>query len=295
MSRVATMMIVVVVGLISPRVYAEDFYKTLASFFTKTFPGEGFVPTPYGADDRFAPRTIWIYVNSSNTKPWRASQGKAWVAFSNGGSVYSENLVPLKRRPINTQLWSLDSKTKWSLAAALTGAAQGTTVKADLDAVLAKNVAVQIDLGTVEVEYGYYFDFLQAQQINKTALSLMTSALVQRYGAENLPERRVIIGAIKVTGAKISVSPESTASVTADVTAALEKLGFQFSADRKAVKTLEIPGPAYIAYQALIADKTGQISTADADSSEAEFAYPDENSGPALITLLSKPSQNVPQ
>lgn len=274
------------------RADAEDFYKNLAAFFEKTFPGEGFVPTPYGADDRFAPRTIWIYVNNVNSKPWRKTQGKAWIAFSNGGSVYSESLVPLKHRPINTQTWSLDTKTKWSLAAALSGAAQGTTVNADLDALLSKNLGVEIDLGSVEVEYGFYFDFLQAQQINKTALSLMTTALVQRYGADNLPDRRVIVGAIKVNGAKITVAPESSASLTADVSAALQKLGFQFSADRKAVKTLEVAGPQYIAYQALIADKTGQISTADAATNESEFAYPDENSGPALIALLSKPAHS---
>jgi len=291
MIRLLTAVTIVIILSLAPTATAEDFYKNLASFFEKSFPGEGFVPTPYGADDRFAPRTIWIYVNNVNAKPWRNSQGKAWIAFSNGGSVYSDSLVPLKHRPINTQTWSLDAKTKWALTAALSGAAQGTTVNTDLDAVLAKNLSVDIDLGAVEVEYAYYFDFLQAQQINKTALSIMTAALVQRYGADKIPDRRVIVGAIKVTGAKITVTPESNTSITAGVTAALQKLGFQFSADRKAVKTLEIAGSQYIAYQSLIADKTGQISTADAGADESEFTYPDENSGLALIALLSKPTQ----
>lgn len=270
-------------------VSADQFYSNLANFFQQTFPGEGFVPTPYGADDRFAPKTIWIYLPHVAGKPWKNNKEKAWVAFSNGRAIYPDAIVEVKRRPINTQTWKLEGKTKWALAAALNGQVTGTAVDADIDFVHSKNLTLDIDLGETEVEYGYYFDFLHAQVVNQQTLQAMSTLLSQRFGEGNIPDRRVVIAALRVRNANITAKPESSTSIGAEVVAALQRLGFSWNSEKKVAQSLKTDQWRYIAYQALISDKAGRISSASETAGGQDFAYADENSNAALMKLLSAP------
>lgn len=267
--------------------YSDDFYTRLNGFFRNSLPEEGFLATPYGADDRFAPKTIWIQVPNASGKTWRGNKQKAWIPLSSGMAVYTETLVPLKRRPIAVKTQQLDDATKLALAAAVTGKTQAGDIGVNLSALKSKSVDVAINLNEVEVEYGYYLDFLNAQAVNQHILAAMTDLLQKTFNP--MPPRRVITGALRVKGATVIVGGAGAASVNADVALKpwLEQLGFQWNASRQAFESLSTgPEWKYIAYQSLLTDPSGKISSGDDTPAPSDFSEPGETGNAVTRSLF---------
>lgn len=277
----------------------ENLYKRMKKFFDENFTGEGFLPAPYGADDRFAPRTIWLLTENAQKKPWKTGKTKAWVAFSDGRAVYSDDLVPIRRREISTQAWDLDKDTKWSLTAALSGKLATEDAEAGLEAARAKELEVDIDLGSVEIEYAFYYDMLMAQAINGANLGIMNQILGDRFG-DDIPDRRVILSAVRVKGGRVTVRSKTDVDLSAEAKGKLGEvlgnLGLSYEKDKNVFKSLAIDEWKYVGYQAMMADKaTGKISTATRETVQSDFASPGENWAAEFATGPQETSDDPPQ
>ncbi|MGK2856846.1 MAG: hypothetical protein ACSLFQ_06540 [Thermoanaerobaculia bacterium] len=123
-------------------------------------------------------------------KSWRSAKTKAWIPFSSGSALYTDASVPLKRRSVALKTQELDTATTFALAATVGGTLQVGDVEAEIEALREKSVDITIDLGQVEIEYGYYADLLNAQIVNQHILSGMNDLLRNTFTAP-LP-RRVI-------------------------------------------------------------------------------------------------------
>lgn len=265
--------------LASPCRGADDVYDAMKRFLDQNFKGEGFLPTPYGADDRFAPKSVWVYLENAQAKGWKSATTKAWLVFSSGESLYPASTVPLRTRRVNTQRLSVDAQSKLALVVSLTGEADSNLTSAALKALAEKSVQAEIVWGDVEVEYCYYFDMLQAQSVNDAALKVMTKLLQDRFGGK-APERRVITAALRVRNAVVSLSSKSGVDLSADVSlsSVLTGLGFAVQGAKKSTAILELgPSWQYLGYQALVSDEAGKVSSLSSEGGTKDFTTRDEN------------------
>jgi hypothetical protein len=263
--------------------YAKDaYYKALVTFFAQNFPGEQFIPTAYGADDRYAPKTIWIEIEKAVKRIDKTSAKKAWFAFNSGRSIYPDSLVRTQSRPITASSWSLDKESKWAISAALSGNIENLDIGADFNALIASDLEIRMDIPQVEIEYVWYWDLLFAQAANEHLLTIMNDLLRARYG-KGLPRRRVITAAIRVKDANITVRTANQQSVGANLKLSkmLNALGFSWNKSLKEYRQLKSSDWKYLAFQAVLADETGKISSAEraglADEDAEKTSLPSEN------------------
>jgi citrate lyase gamma subunit len=278
---VCVVSICVIFWIAGSAVAADSLYGDMKSFLDENFVGEGFIPVPYGADDRFSPKTVWILAENAQKKAWKTGTRKAWVAFSDGRGIYSDELAPTRIREISTQDWDLDVSTKWTLAAALSGNLAGDDAEAGIGFVRSQGVEIDVHLKRVEIEYVYYMDMLFSQEMNAANLGIMNRLLEQRFGDE-IPKRRVILAALRVKDSDVTVKKESLLDLSAEanvkVQQVLADLGFSYAKEKDSDKSLSVKGWRYIAYQAMIADPgTGKISTAPTADQGDMVASPGEN------------------
>lgn len=283
---------IMLVLLSSPQAEGADkkFYKKLQEFISANFPGEGFIANPYGADARFKPKTIWIYGTHVLKQPWKTGTQKAWLVASNGESIYPESLVPIVTDQIDPETWKIDKDSKWGLAASLAGKIDLGSIDADLDLAIQNGLEVSIDLGTVEVQYAYYFDMVMAQDLNGQILVIYNKILKEQHG--EIPDRRVMTAAIRVKDAEITVNTAngSKLDLGLGLGTLLGKLGLNWDKNKKVYRSLKTTGWKYIAYQALLADKeTGTIGYSPVESDQA-YTYPDENLGWACKWCQAQPN-----
>jgi hypothetical protein len=262
-----------------------ELHKELEDFFEINFPGEGFIATAYGADDRYAPKNIWIKLDhAQKAKGWRRQQ-EAWFVFSNGRSVYTDELVPIQRKRINPQTWKFEKNAKWAFALALIGNLYGQEIDADLGTVFGSGLNVDIEFGEVEIEYGFYSDFLLAQKVRQYVVEAMNALLRERFA--KVPERRVITAVIRVRGAVATVEETKNRNVNLGLLSGiLARLGFKWTQDKTALKSLKTGDWKYVGYQALITREDTTISTAEETSKGSDYKHtslPTENHPWGLI------------
>jgi len=242
-------------------------------------PGEAFIPTPYGADSRFRPKTIWVYLDeyqAPNTS--RPKRTNAWVIASSGDLVYSG--AKIFSSPIDLPIRKATKNSKFALTAALTGKVEGVDYDAAIKLANDENVELQIDLGETEIEYVNYFDMLMAQNQNSSKLDQLNSLLKQRHG-KDIPTRRVITAALKVNGAKIKAKSKNGNTISAKLSVILGSLGFEYNKESNEFDALEVNGLRYIGYAARYTNEFGLISTGadpDFDDDQKSNIPVDENS-----------------
>lgn len=256
--------------------------EELTKYYKSALPGEAFVPTPYGADARFKPKTIWLYLDNFQASPQKPKRQNAWVAASSGEAIFDSVYAPIHIEPVSLPVSSMDSLTKFGVTASLAGTLSAVDVQAGMNLAKSHGVDLDIDLGTTQVEYVYYLDMLTAQDVNTGAVAALNNVLKTRFGRD-VPLRRVITAALRTRGASVSVKNTSSTdfSASADLTSFLSKLGFTFSKERNAFDKITFDDWRYIAYQSRYTDKDGKVSTAlDAPPVEItseNSAPPDEN------------------
>lgn len=236
------------------------YYESIREFLKENLPGEGFLPTPYGADSRYQPKSIWIYLRDYQNSSRRIRRQNAWVIASSGSGVYDG--VPTYSQPINLPVRESDRKRKLELAATLNGTVSGEEFEAELDAFLESGADIDVDFGEVTIEYVNYFDMLMAQNRNQSVLEDLESLLTARYG-ESSPPQRVITASLKVKDATFRVKSSDAAGFSVGIKAFLSSLGFKLSSERNEYDVLTFKDWRYVAYQAKYADEFGLISTGE--------------------------------
>lgn len=271
--------IVLAMVLISGPADAETVYKNLQKFLDENFTGEGFLPTPYGADDRFSPKTMWIRVGHAQNRPWKSGMQKAWIPLSDGRSIYPDDMVPLRIRDINTQSWTLGKDSKFALAAAIVGELESLDAELGLTAEMKRDMDIELSFGRVQIEYGFYWDYIQAQEVNAQLLGVMNQLLKSNFDGR-IPDRRVITASLRVHDPVIVVKGTTGSSFgfSATVASILKKLGLEWDSEKEFYKSIRFDGWRYIGYQAMIADReSGKISTANETVSPVEYSTPSES------------------
>ena len=254
--------------------YAADYYGALKDYFKRTFRGEPIVPTPYGADARFAPKRMWIYTEDAINKVDGTGTRKGWIPLMDGRTIYNDQLVPLYSDPVTLPVSSEERHVKWGIALSLLGKLGGDTGTAELGTDWDRGLEVSIDMGSAEVYQGDYYQFLLAQQLNRTLIDNMNNILLERFN-NKMPDRRLIIGALRVKGAKISVSQtaKTTATLGGNVVSWLSKLGLSWDSQKKATDTLTLDDWRYVGVTMLKMNESGLVgSTAEAPDDLRTFS-----------------------
>ena len=264
---------------------ADKYTKSMQQFLDATFPGQRYVPTGFGADSRFSPKSLWIEASNAD-KGWRGNNGKGWYAFSSGKAIYPDELVPIYSEEIVTGEWKADSDKGLALALALSGKINELESSADLDVAFSKALSTNIKIGEARVEYGYYYDFLMARSINDFSFKQMQKVLTDRF-PKKIPKMKVITNALAVKDSTITVTIDRDKSVGigGKITGLLDKLGFKWKNKKKTIATLETKGKGwkYIAFKALIYKPGYQISKNSGDQGILEE-----------LELDSSPNSNLP-
>ena len=255
------------------------YYESIREFLKENLPGEAFLPTPYGADSRYQPKSIWIYLRDYQNSSRRIRRTNAWVIASSGAAVFDG--VQTYSQPINLPVRESDKKRKLELAAALNGTVSGENFEAELDALLSSGADIDVDFGEVTIEYVNYFDLLMAQNRNQSVIEDLESLLTARYG-QSSPPQRVITAALKVKDATFRVKSTDAAGFGVGVRAFLSSLGFKFNAERNEFDVLTFTDWRYIAYQAKYSDEFGLISSGE----DPEI----DDSGAANISIWENPA-----
>ena len=260
-TKIASVFVLVLIS--SVNCFAVDLNSSLHDFLANNFPNNHFIATPYGADSRYSVRTIWVQLSNVQKTGSSTDKVKAWVALSDGLSVYPDSSVKIRQEPINVRGFQMDRGTKWAFAAALSGKIEGVPVDAGFDFGHTNDLDVDIDLGEVEVEYSYYADLLLSQKIYQQNLDALLDLV---KGKDNeLPPLRVIATALRVRNANVTVKNKSgtTAGLEAKVAQFLTNFGLHYNAQKDTFESLQVGDWKYIAFEALLADKkTGKVSTA---------------------------------
>ncbi len=242
---------------------SRDLYQEMSEYLLDNLRDEAFLPTPYGADSRFKPKTIWAYVDSAQQKGkfQFVRRQKAWMVASSGLAIYPDELVPLNYAPISLPTRDQDVGRMMALTAALGAKLLPKDVEAELSVARSKNLKFEITLPEAEIEYCYLEDLRAAEGFRAGALEGLRNRLKKN---DVDPPRRTITAAIRVKGARIAVNSDRSFdfSANAGVQALLSTLGFSWNSTTKNFDALDISGWRYIAYQALLADGDGRISTA---------------------------------
>ena len=275
-----------VICLIYNKVEAnDDYYTKIKDFLQENMKGEGFIPTPYGADTRFAPKSIWIYHNKIAKDKDRAQEIKAWVLLSSGRAIYTDDFSPVKKSKVKLPTDKTTLSNKLALTLSLTGNLPVASAELSTDFLKEKGIDIDINLGSSEIEYCEYFDMLLAQNANAHIVDQMNSILRMKFG-KKIPPRRVIVSALRVKNASFNFKTKDNkivnfdAGIDADkvkiVTNFAARLGLKWDKEKKVFRSLELDDWKYIAFQAIFTDETGKISSAKEIISE-EFCNDNEN------------------
>lgn len=102
---------------------------------------------------------------------------------------------------------------------------------------------------------------------------------VLRDRFKKVPDRRVIIAAIRAKSTAIEVSSQSALNLGANVELGqvMGELGFRWDSSKGTYRSLESDDWRYIAYQAQITNDQGEISTAEGTADEYETSLRSEN------------------
>lgn len=239
---------------------ASGYYDSLKSYLADNMPGEAMLPTPYGADSRFRPKTIWVYLDEYQANPSKPKRQSAWVIAASGDSFYGD--VNVVSNPINLPTRNITKNKKFALTAAIAGTVSKEDFEAALELANSENVELSIDLGEVSIEYVNYFDMLLAQTDTsyQRKMDTLNSLLKQRYGGDT-PRRRIITAALKVKGAKITANISESKSFSAKLIALFSSIGFNYDNKTKSFDTMGFSDWRYIAYAARYTNSYGLIST----------------------------------
>lgn len=232
-------------------------------YYKDALPGEAFVATPYGADSRFKPKTIWLYIDSFQASPNRPIRQNAWIAASSGESIYDAVSAPVHQSAITLPVRRMSENVKYGITASLAGTLDPVDVDAGVNLAQSKGVDLEVNLGVTEVEYVYYIDMLMAQDQNTNAVAALTRTLKLRFDRDP-PVRRVVTAALRAKGGSISVRNTRNLDFSTEVAlkAFLSKLGFTFNQERNTFDKLTFDDWRYIAYQSVYTNKEGKVSSA---------------------------------
>lgn len=274
---------------LSGNVFPSELQKEVQAFLSENFPLQKFEATPFGADSRYEPKTMWAYLGNLARPGKPRSITKGWVAFSDGKGVYPENLAKLRCEPISVSSLKTTAQSKIALGAAISGTISAVPIDANTKADWGSSMVVDVDFGEVEIAYVYYFDMLVAQESRADVLQRMHSLLSKREGAP--PPIKVVCSALRIRNAQISVRSTKTkdSSFSAKYGVVLGSLGFSWNGEKEAFQNIKYTDWRYIAFESLEA-KPGTIEISEAQAVlDTSTLRPEENAGSFLAELFKGP------
>lgn len=263
----------------------------IAVMLKENFPDYNFIPTPFGADKRFAVKTVWVFHETFQRAGDSNRTTRGWAAFSDGGAIYPDTHVKVHRDPVTLTTINQSNSRRLSLAASILGTIQTLESSAEVKAALERQFSITVDIGNAEIEYAWYNDFLLSQEIYEANLNRVAEMLKRRFGS--VPSVRVISTSLRVKDSKISIitSGEIDANLFGKVATYLSNLGFSYSKKMKSFDKLVIGDWRYIGYEAIIARK-GSMAIGSGASNLPEDVVPLEwNTNAALKENIAPADQ----
>lgn len=226
--------------------FESDFERTIESCF-----GKGFIPTPWGADARYAVKNLWTYGKVQRADGTSSTQS-VWDV-SGDGEYYFPTL-PIKEARRSKCLAASSSNWKLGLAIKIKEATttdERQTLDAALQALIARNLGLVIETPPIVVNYVYGFDLDTAIYASKDRLNRAFTAHETLWGAS--PTWRVVTSAIIAQPGRIVMRTASNAKIElSGMEASLGNAGFELSTAKDGYITLDIDEPAYVAYIARV-------------------------------------------
>jgi hypothetical protein len=255
------------IALTSSNAADSEVYKSLQDYITKSL-GKGWVASPNGADTRFRPKTMFVYLDDLQKRFEGTTLEKGWVPFSSGLSIYPDEYVTIQHEKVTLMTASADGSTKWAFLASIQKALGQLGLDASLSASLTNNWDLKFELEEAEKEWIWQDEMLLAQKITERTAERMSDVLKERYS--KVPPTQTIIGALRVRG--FSAAAESKSKDSAEAKANIAKLflqlGLSWNHDKNRYESLKIADWQYIAFQARRA-RNGQITiSSPSESSE---------------------------
>ena len=251
----------------------QDLYKVLQTYISANL-GKGWVASPYGADVRFRPKTMFIYLDDLQKRFQGKGVEKGWVPFSSGLGIYPDEYVSVQTDKVTLSLANADSTTKWGFLASVQKVLATVGLDASLKADLTNHWDLKVEIEEAETQWVWQDEMRLAQETTRTSAERLTGVLRERYG--KVPPVQVIVGALRVKGLSAVAENKLAASaeVNADVAKFFAKLGLSWNRERNRYESLKIPDWQYIAFQAQ-RSKEGEITISSGDLTQpsAEEVY----------------------
>ena len=169
--NIQNILIFIVMVLLSQNVYAKsNYYEELREYFDENFRGERFVPTPYGVDKRFSPKSIWIYLDKFAIDKEGKKEVTGWAVLSSGKVIFTEDVAPVQREEIELPITKTEIDKKLALTLALSGNIKIVDAKIDSKFLKENNVSIDISIGNSQIEFCYYLDMMLSQDANEHIL-----------------------------------------------------------------------------------------------------------------------------
>ena len=240
----------------------DSLYKTLKDFYENNMPGEGFVPIPYGADSRFRPKSVWIYLDNVSAGPIKPKGTKAWVPASSGEAFYPDRYAPVYEAKIDLPVSKMTKDQTWAFGASVVAPIDGVDLAAGINLASKEGIDLRMEIGEAVIEWVYYFDFKLAEIQTKTDRGKFRKILKDSFG-KDIPKQRVVTAAVKVRDSRISIQKGDTfsAGISTKLESFLAKLGISYDSASSEFSQVEIGDFRYIAYAAKYLNDQGDIST----------------------------------
>jgi hypothetical protein len=225
-----------------------DLQTALQEHITKAL-GKGWVASPNGADLRFRPKTMFIYLDDLQKHFEGKGVEKGWVPFSSGLSIYPDEYVPIQREKVTLFSGNTEGLSKLGFLASVQKVLAQIGLTASLKAELSNNWAIKIEIEDAEKEWLWQDDMRLAQETTMRNAERLAEVVKKRYG--KVPPALVVIGALRVRGLAAVVESKRTVSaeLSVELTQYLAKLGLSWNQEKKRYESLKINDWQYIAFQ----------------------------------------------
>lgn len=240
--------------------HADSLERAATATIERCF-GKGFIPTPWGADERFAVKNLWVYGKVQRSDGSRSVES-VWD-LAGDGEYYFPSL-PVKERSRSRCVATTDAAAKLGFAVSVkegTTSSDRAALDAGLKALLERHNDLSVTTPSVSVHFVYGFDLDSSIIASKQRLNTALATRKELWG--DSPTWRVVTAAIVVEPGTIRIKRSSGATLNlAGQEATLGQAGFDLSSAGSGEIALEIDEPAYIAYIAKV--KRGSVAASSA-------------------------------
>ncbi len=259
--------------------------KIMAGYLDDITPSDTADWRPTLADSRFEVKSIWVEKKNAR-KIKNGKIGKAFQRASDGGVLYSDEFVNVKRREIPNFEREMTSSRKWALGATLAGNVSGADIEAAAKWAREKGYELNFTYEDAYIEWVDTLEMNLAHTNNQHVLDGMRSIFQQADLDNKMPRHFTVTSVMKVKNAELSLVRSKDVKAGGSLSAGpfgklFAALGFNIDREKNVVieDTVTFDGVHPIAYQSAMANKeNGLISDGAASLTEVfDIAAPEED------------------